>query len=59
MKLFNEDLKTVLDDYLSFRHFIRNTYSYKLNWERMENLILEVETNWEKIKAEILNYMEK
>ena len=29
-ELFNENLKIVLDDYLRFRHFIRNTYSYKI-----------------------------
>jgi len=57
-RLFNENVKTILDDYLSFRHFIRNTYSYKLNWERMENLVLEIEKNWNIIKTEILNYLE-
>jgi len=57
-RLFNENVKTILDDYLSFRHFIRNTYSYKLNWERMENLVLKIEENWNLIKTEILNYLE-
>jgi len=51
--IFNEELKIVLDDYLSFRHFIRNTYSYKIKWERMEYLVLEIDKNWNNIKAEI------
>jgi hypothetical protein len=29
-ELFSENLKIVLDDYLSFRHFIRNTYTFKI-----------------------------
>jgi len=56
-ELFSEDLKIVLDDYLSFRHFIRNTYSYKIKWERMEYLILDVSKNWNNIKAEINEYV--
>jgi len=57
-RLFREKVKTILDDYLSFRHLIRNTYSYKLNWDRMEKLVLELEENWNIIKTEILNYIE-
>ena len=58
-ELFNENLKDVLDDYLSFRHFIRNTYSFKIKWERMEHLILNIDKNWNDIKAEIINYLEQ
>jgi len=58
-KLFSEELKDVLDDYLSFRHFIRNTYSFRIKWERMEDLILNVYENWNKIKTEIVNYIEQ
>ena len=56
--LFSEELKEKLDDYLSFRHFIRNTYSYKIKWERMENLILEINKNWNDIKNEINIFVE-
>jgi hypothetical protein len=57
--LFDEKLKDVLDDYLSFRHFIRNTYSFRIKWERMENLILNIEENWNNIKTEIVKYLEQ
>jgi hypothetical protein len=53
-----EKLKTVLDDYLSFRHFIRNTYSYKIKWELMEDLILNIHESWNDIKNDIVNYIE-
>ena len=56
-ELFSENLKNVLDDYLSFRHFIRNTYTFKIKWERMENLILNIDRNWNDIKTEIMNYL--
>ena len=56
--LFNEELKDLLDDHLSFRHFIRNTYSFKIKWERMDDLILNINKNWDNIKIEIVNYLE-
>jgi|GEM_PF-257738 len=55
--MFSEKLKMALDDYLSFRHFIRNTYSFKIRWERMEHLVLGIGTNWRDIKAEIGNFI--
>jgi hypothetical protein len=58
-ELFREELKIALDDYLSFRHFIRNTYAFKIKWERMEDLILNINKNWDDIKTEINNYMEQ
>ena len=56
-KLFSEKIKNILDDYLRFRHFVRNTYSYKIKWERMEELILNIFENWEIIKNEIIDYI--
>ena len=58
-ELFSESLKIILDDYLSFRHFIRNTYSYRIKWERMEDLVLNIDKNWNNIKTEILVYLEQ
>jgi hypothetical protein len=57
--LFSDKLKIILDDYLSFRHFIRNTYSYKIKWERMEYLVLNIDINWNDIKTEIINYIKQ
>jgi hypothetical protein len=57
--LFSDKLKIILDDYLSFRHFIRNTYSYKIKWERMEYLVLNIDKNWNDIKTEIVNYIKQ
>jgi hypothetical protein len=58
-EVFDENLKNILDDYLSFRHFIRNTYSYKIKWERMEHLVLDIDNNWNEIKAEVNNYIKQ
>ena len=58
-ELFSEELKNTLDDYLSFRHFIRNTYSFRIKWERMEQLVLDIKINWNKIKTETNTYIGK
>ena len=55
---FPNKLKDVLNDYLRFRHFIRNTYSYKIKWERMEDLIINIAENWNNIKMEIADFVE-
>jgi len=57
-RLFSEKIKDVLDDYLRFRHFIRNTYSYKIKWERMEELVININENWNNIKTEIVDFVE-
>jgi hypothetical protein len=57
-ELFSNNLKNILDDYLRFRHFIRNTYSYKIKWELMEDLILNIDENWKNIRTEIVEYIE-
>ena len=56
--LFSEKIKNVLDDYLRFRHFVRNTYSYKIKWERMEELVININENWNNIKIEIIDFIE-
>jgi len=50
-KLLDEDIKKKLGDYLSFRHFIRHSYSSELDWKIMRPLIIEIEKNWQIIKT--------
>jgi hypothetical protein len=56
--LFTGNLKNILDDYLRFRHFIRNTYSYRVKWELMEDLVIKINENWNAIRTEIVNFIE-
>jgi hypothetical protein len=51
--LINNDIKDKMEDYLSFRHFIRHSYSSELEWNQMELMELlanELEEIWKTIK---------
>jgi hypothetical protein len=43
--------KEKLEDYLSYRHFIRHSYSSELRWNEMAPLVKELEETWKKIKT--------
>ena len=55
--LFNENLHKILDDYLRFRHFIRNNYSYRLDWQQMEPLIIDIRKHWIAIRENIKEFI--
>ena len=57
-QIFSNDLQKQLDEYLRFRHFVRHAYGFQLEWERMENLINEIENFWGNIKININNFIE-
>lgn len=42
-----------LADYMGFRHFYRHSYSFSLEWEELEKLIVPVEDIWQQIKDEL------
>lgn len=46
-----------LNEYLIFRHFFRHAYSYRLKWEEMEVLILELMNIWRMVKLEINEFI--
>jgi len=49
-EIFNIELREKMEEYLKFRHFVRHAYGFQLDWERMEDLVLGIENNWEKVK---------
>jgi hypothetical protein len=51
IKILNDDIKEKLEEYLSFRHFIRHSYSSELKWKEMAPLVEELNEIWEKIKS--------
>ena len=55
--LFSENLHKTLDDYLRFRHFIRNNYSYRLDWKQMEPLIMDIGQHWKLVKKHIESFI--
>jgi hypothetical protein len=51
--IFREELCEQLNDYLQFRHFVRHAYGFKLKWEKMRNILFDMNILWEKIKEDI------
>jgi uncharacterized protein YutE (UPF0331/DUF86 family) len=52
-EIFKIELQEKLEEYLKFRHFVRHSYGFQLEWERMEDLINKIENFWETIKEDI------
>jgi hypothetical protein len=50
-RIIREDIKENLENYLSFRHFIRHAYSSELDWKLMGPLIVNIEKIWKTIKS--------
>jgi hypothetical protein len=49
-RIFQDDIKDLLENYLSFRHFIRHSYSSELRWNEMKLLVENLEKLWKIIK---------
>lgn len=52
-KILSQDIKTVLIEYMGFRHFFRHSYGYTIQWEKCSHLFLNIAKNWDRIKTEI------
>jgi hypothetical protein len=56
-KIFRDEIKNILNDYLNFRHFIRHSYSSELKWKDMEQLTKKIEELWVIIKEDFSNFL--
>lgn len=65
MTLKNDIRKGVIDtetfetlkEYLLFRHFIRHSYKWRLNWDEFKTISLNAESCWLKVKEMIFQFM--
>ena len=57
-QIFSNESQKRLEEYLKFRHFVRHSYGFQLEWERMEDLINDIKDFWEIIKKDINNFIE-
>lgn len=46
-----------LDDYLGFRHFFRHSYCDRLNWNKLEGLVVGVVEVWNQLKSELTTFL--
>ena len=51
-------LNIPLNEYLRFRHFVRNTYGFQLKWEDMKTMLFNLHDVWNSIKEDIKIFIE-
>ena len=56
-EIINENLYLQLREYATFRHFYRHAYSFQLNWEKMEPLVINMQTVWDEVKICLENFI--
>jgi len=57
-QIFSNELQERLEEYMKFRHFVRHSYGFQLEWERMKVLIDGIINFWEAIKRDLINFIE-
>lgn len=58
-EIIDDEMFEILKDYLLFRHFIRHSYKWRLNWDEFKNIALNAEKNWNKIKDQMMKTISK
>jgi hypothetical protein len=56
-QIFRDDIKIILNDYMSMRHFIRHTYGFRLNWEQMQELTNGIDNIWIMVKEDLKEFI--
>ena len=56
--IFQKEIQEKIEEYLKFRHFVRHSYGFQLEWERMEDLINDINDFWTNVKEDILVFIE-
>lgn len=56
--VISEKLQRELEDFLAFRHVVRNIYGYELDPERMDRLLDKYPLTWETFRSEMARFIE-
>jgi len=56
-EIIDEVIFELLKEYLLFRHFIRHSYKWRLNWDEFKNIALNAEENWNKTKDQLMQFI--
>ncbi len=56
-EIIDEVIFEILKEYLLFRHFIRHSYKWRLNWDEFKNIALSAEENWNKTKVQLMQFI--
>jgi len=57
ISLFEQETVDKLYNYLTFRHFFIHGYGFKLNWEKMESLVENIDELWKDIKRQLSTFI--
>lgn len=57
--IITDDIIEITEDYMSFRHFYRHSYSYLLEWNKMDALVKSLQEVWTQIKNNLGNLIEE
>lgn len=57
--VLSDSLRARLQDYLGFRHFFRNAYSFHFDWAEMGTLVLDCERTLQRFSDEIADFLAK
>jgi hypothetical protein len=57
-EIFRIEFQEKLEEYLKFRHFVRHSYGFQLEWERMEDLVNGISDYWKILKENINIFIE-
>ncbi|UCH94594.1 MAG: hypothetical protein JSV88_30600 [Candidatus Aminicenantes bacterium] len=55
--VISDKTKEKLSDYLAFRHLYRHSYSSRLKWRELEDLVNSIHHTWEKFRSEIFLFI--
>ncbi len=59
LPLFDKDTADKLYNYLTFRHIFIHGYSFNLKWDKIKNLVDDVEPFWKEIKGQIAAFIDR
>ncbi len=55
--VISSELRAILDQYLSFRHVSRYSYSFHLQWNKMASLVSDCEETMQRVENEINQFL--
>ena len=57
--ILDSSIKDQLLEYLAFRHFVRHSYGFQIDWLKMKHLIINLELTWNIVKTGIESFLDQ
>lgn len=57
-QVLSSEITSQLADYLGFRHFYRHSYSFLLEWNELETLLIPLPEIWQRVKDELSVFLD-